>query len=52
MGKLTFDGRKKLEIDIMDLPAKSVVVISEEKAKVRELPEFVEYKIVTSQGKV
>lgn len=41
-----------LKLGIMELPTNCVVVISEGKAKVRELPEFGEYKIVTHQGKV
>ena len=36
-----------LGVGIMELPANCVVVISEEKAKVRELPEHGEYRIVT-----
>jgi hypothetical protein len=43
---------KKIEIDIMKLPKSCVVVISEGKAKIRELPPFGEYKIITHQGKV
>jgi len=42
----------KLEIDIMDLPTSCVIVICEGKAKLRELPPFGEYKIITHQGKV
>lgn len=41
-----------LELGIMELPTNCVVVISEGKAKVRELPEYGEYRIVTHQGKV
>ncbi|WP_235588535.1 XtrA/YqaO family protein [Sporosarcina koreensis] len=41
-----------LNLGIIDLPRNCVVVISEGKAKVRELPEHGEYKIVTHQGKV
>jgi hypothetical protein len=40
------------ELGIMELPMNCVVVISEGKAKVRELPEHGEYRIVTHQGKV
>ena len=43
---------KRLEIDIMDVPSSCVVVICDGKAKIRELPPFGEYKIVTHQGKV
>ena len=46
------DLQGKLFLDTMVLPANCVVVISEGKAKVRELPEHGEYKIVTHQGKV
>lgn len=43
---------KKLEIDIMEIPSSCVVVICDGKAKLRELPPFGEYKIITHQGKV
>ena len=39
-------------IGVIELPENCVVVISEGKAKLRELPEHGEYKIVTHQGKV
>jgi len=42
----------KLEIDIMEIPENCVVVISDGKAKFRELPPYGEYKIITHQGKV
>lgn len=42
----------KLEIDIMEIPKNCVVVISDGKAKFRELPPYGEYKIITHQGKV
>ncbi|WP_392456772.1 XtrA/YqaO family protein [Chryseomicrobium aureum] len=41
-----------LNIDIMEIPESCVVVISDGKAKLRELPPHGEYKIVTHQGKV
>lgn len=41
-----------LGIGIMELPMNCVVVISEGIAKVRELSEHGEYRIVTHQGKV
>ena len=41
-----------LELGIMELPLNCVVVISEGKAKVRELPEHGEYRIVTHAGKI
>ena len=42
----------KLEIDIMEVPTNCVIVISEGRAKLRELPPFGEYKIITHAGKV
>ncbi|WP_068672293.1 XtrA/YqaO family protein [Oceanobacillus sp. Castelsardo] len=42
----------KLEFDIMNIPSSCVIVICDGKAKLRELPPFGEYKIVTHQGKV
>lgn len=42
----------RLELDIMDIPSSCVIVICDGKAKLRELPPFGEYKIVTHQGKV
>ncbi|WP_060210331.1 XtrA/YqaO family protein [Sporosarcina koreensis] len=50
--ELQIDCEGMLNIDIMELPINCVVVISEGKAKVRELPDYGEYKIVTHQGKV
>jgi hypothetical protein len=41
-----------LELDIMELPPSCVVIISEGKAKISELPAFAETKITTHQGKV
>lgn len=52
MENLSIDGQGRLNIDIMTLPMNCVVVISEGVAKLRELPEHGEYKIVTHQGKV
>lgn len=49
---LELDEKMHLNIDIMDLPKSCVVVISEGKVKLRELPLHGEYKIVTHQGKV
>lgn len=49
---LLIDAHGRLNIDIMALPMNCVVVISEGQAKLRELPEHGEYKIVTHQGKV
>ncbi|WP_445324010.1 XtrA/YqaO family protein [Pseudogracilibacillus sp. ICA-222130] len=41
-----------LELDIMDIPSSCVVVICDGKAKIRELPQCGEYRIVTHRGKV
>lgn len=41
-----------LELGIMELPVNCVVVISDGKAKIRELPEHGEYRIVTHGGKI
>lgn len=49
---LQIDERMCLNIDIMEIPESCVVVISDGKAKLRELPPHGEYKIVTHQGKV
>lgn len=46
------EGTSKLEFDIMDMPSSCVIVISDGVVKLRELPPFGEYKIVTHQGKV
>jgi len=46
------NDKTKLEFDIMDIPSSCVVVICDGKAKIRELPPFGEYRIVTHQGKV
>lgn len=45
-------NKTKLEIDIMDIPRSCVIVICDGKAKIRELPPYGEYKIITHQGKV
>ena len=42
----------RLELDIMEVPSSCVIVICDGKAKIRELPPFGEYKIITHQGKV
>ncbi len=41
-----------LELDIMELPRSCVLVISDGKAKVAELPVHAETSIVTYKGKV
>jgi hypothetical protein len=43
---------KRLEIDIMEIPRSCVIIICDGKAKIRELPPYGEYKIITHQGKV
>jgi len=45
-------SNNRLEFDMMDIPSSCVIVICDGKAKLRELPPFGEYKIVTHQGKV
>ncbi len=42
----------RLEIDIMEISSSCVIVICDGRAKIRELPPFGEYRIVTHQGKV
>lgn len=49
---LQIDERMFLNIDIMNIPENCVVIISNGKVKLRELPRFGEYKIATHQGKV
>lgn len=49
---IDLSSANRLELDIIDLPENCVIVVSEGKAKVRQLPQFGEYKIVTHQGKV
>jgi len=48
--KINVDG--KLALDIMELPDNCVIILSQGKAKVAELPAFAETKIVTHQGQV
>lgn len=45
-------GTTKLEIDILDIKKDCIVIISNGKAKVRELPIYGEYRIITHQGRV
>ncbi|MEV9640439.1 XtrA/YqaO family protein [Mammaliicoccus sciuri] len=52
MKDLEINYQGLLSIDTIGLPINCVVVISDGVAKVRELPEHGEYKIVTHQGKV
>lgn len=48
--EINVDG--KSVADIMDLPDSCVIILSQGKAKVAELPAFAETKIVTHQGQV
>ncbi|ARK25987.1 hypothetical protein SporoP37_15785 [Sporosarcina sp. P37] len=52
LNNLHIDCKGRLFIDIMEVPKNCVVVISDGKAKLRELPDHGEYKIVTYQGDV
>ena len=45
-------GTGKLEIDTLDIINDCVVIISNGKVKVRELPTYGEFRIITHQGKV
>ncbi len=47
---MTIDGI--LRVDTMELPENCVIILSQGKAKVAELPAFAETKIVTHQGQV
>ena len=49
---IELSSTNRLELDIMEIPSSCVFVICDGKAKVRELPPFGEYRIVTHQGKV
>lgn len=46
------DTDRLLPFEVKSLPERCVIVISEGKAKVRELPPYGEYNVVTHQGKV
>lgn len=50
--EIDMNKTNKLELDIMEIPSSCVIVICDGKAKIRELPPFGEYRIVTHQGKV
>ena len=52
MSEINISNNGVLELDIMELPLSCVVIISEGKAKLSELPAFAETKIITHQGKV
>ncbi|MGE7917250.1 XtrA/YqaO family protein [Lysinibacillus xylanilyticus] len=47
---VTIDGI--LLVDTMELPENCVIILSQGRAKVAELPAFAETKIVTHQGQV
>lgn len=47
---MTIDGI--LKVDTMELPENCVIILSQGKTKVAELPAFAETKIVTHQGQV
>ena len=52
MKKLEISNEGLLKVDIMELPENCVIVVSKGQAKVSELPEHAETKIITHQGKV
>ena len=52
MRELQIDPQGILNIDTIELPESCVIVISDGKVKLRELPEHGEYRIVTHQGKI
>ena len=52
MQDLEINVEGRLLIDIMELPDSCVIILSQGKAKVAELPAFAETKIVTHQGQV
>lgn len=52
MQDLEINVEGRLSIDIMELPDSCVIILSQGKAKVAELPAFAETKIVTHQGQV
>lgn len=52
MQDLEINVEGRLLVDIMELPDSCVIVLSQGKAKVAELPAFAETKIFTHQGQV
>lgn len=52
MQEIEIDSNGELKLDIMELPKSCVVIISEGRAKLTELPVFAETKIITHAGKV
>lgn len=49
---IDISSANRLEVDTMEIPTNCVIVVSGGKAKIRELPPFGEFKIVTHQGQV
>ncbi len=52
MQELKINIDRKLLLDIMESPYNCVIILSQGKARVAELPSFAETKIVTHQGPV
>ena len=52
MKNLEISNEGLLKVDIMELPENCVIVVSEGQAKVSELPEHAETKIITHQANV
>ena len=52
MRNLEIGGDGKLVADIIELPENCVIIVSNGKAKLAELPAFAETKIITHQGQV
>ncbi|MBD8031962.1 MULTISPECIES: XtrA/YqaO family protein [Solibacillus] len=52
MQDLEINVEGRLLVDIMELADSCVIIMSQGKAKVAELPAFAETKIVTHQGQV
>ncbi len=50
--EVTLDSSNNLKLNMMELPKVCVIVISDGKAKISELPAFAETNIVTHAGKV
>ena len=52
MRNLEIGRNGKLIADIIELPENCVIIVSNGKAKLAELPAFAETKIITHQGQV
>ncbi len=50
--EVNIKNKERIEFNITDIPSSCVIVISNGTAKLRELPAYGEYRIVTHQGKV